>query len=291
MSEEKQKKTEVGQAKGRTTSLQAPLIIGIGASAGGLEALQQFFDYMPSHSGMSFVVIQHLSPDYKSLMADILAKHTQMSVFQAENRMTVRPDTVYLIPPKKYMTVRHNQLILSDYDTGTLNHPIDVFFTSLAEERKEHSIVVVLSGTGSDGTNGIITMGRPFTTFPTGLRFYYKYKTSKVNRVKVDRFEYMRNQNDSCHVYVALTTDKYVVRTAKGESFNRKDPSVIAYGEFASNQNQSTYKQVEIELEYYDLKKTPNYLIIVCSSSKYGDFFTGGDASEMWLDEMELVYE
>lgn len=142
-----------------------------------------------------------------------------------------------------------------------------------------------------DGTNGIITMGRPFTTFPTGLRFYYKYKTSKVNRVKVDRFEYMRNQNDSCHVYVALTTDKYVVRTAKGESFNRKDPSVIAYGEFASNQNQSTYKQVEIELEYYDLKKTPNYLIIVCSSSKYGDFFTGGDASEMWLDEMELVYE
>ena len=142
-----------------------------------------------------------------------------------------------------------------------------------------------------DGTNGIITMGRPFTTFPTGLRFHYKYKTSKVNRVKVDRLEYLRNQNDSCHVYVALTTDRYVVRTAKGESFDRNDPSVIAYGEFASNQNQSTYKQVEIELEYYDLKKTPNYLIIVCSSSKYGDFFTGGDASEMWLDEMELVYE
>ena len=142
-----------------------------------------------------------------------------------------------------------------------------------------------------DGTNGIITMGRPFTTFPTGLRFHYKYKTSKVNRVKADRLEYLRNQNDSCHVYVALTTDRYVVRTAKGESFDRNDPSVIAYGEFASNQNQSTYKQVEIELEYYDLKKTPNYLIIVCSSSKYGDFFTGGDASEMWLDEMELVYE
>ena len=158
MSEEKIKKTkdqEKKTAKAATSSSQAPLIIGIGASAGGLEALQQFFDYMPSHSGLSFVVIQHLSPDYKSLMADILAKHTQMSVFQAENRMTVRPDTVYLIPPKKYMTVRHNQLILSDYDTGTLNHPIDVFFTSLAEERKEQSIVVVLSGTGSDGTNGI----------------------------------------------------------------------------------------------------------------------------------------
>ncbi len=142
-----------------------------------------------------------------------------------------------------------------------------------------------------DGTNGIITMGRPFTTFPTGLRFYYKYTPSKVNRIREDRLEYLRNQNDSCHVYMALTTDRYVVRTARGESFDRNDPSVIAYGEFASSQSQSTYKLVEIELEYYDMKKTPNYLIIVCSSSKYGDFFTGGDESEMWLDEMELVYE
>lgn len=132
----------------------SPLVIGIGASAGGLEALQQFFDCMPSHSGLSFVIIQHLSPDYKSLMADILAKHTEMNVFQADNQMPVLANTVYLIPPKKYMTIKDGHLILSDYDTGTLNHPIDVFFTSLAEDRKEQAIVAVLSGTGSDGTNG-----------------------------------------------------------------------------------------------------------------------------------------
>ncbi|HIY08780.1 MAG TPA: PAS domain-containing protein [Firmicutes bacterium] len=137
------------------TGAQVPLVIGIGASAGGLEALQQFFGYMPPNSGLSFVVVQHLSPDYKSLMADILSKHTEMAVYQAENGMGIEPDTVYLIPPKKYMTVRENQLILSDYAPGTLNHPIDIFFASLAEERKEHSIVVVLSGTGSDGTNGV----------------------------------------------------------------------------------------------------------------------------------------
>lgn len=76
------------------------LLIGIGASAGGLEALQQFFEHMPDNSGLSFVVVQHLSPDYKSLMADILGKHTGMKVIQAENGMAVRPDTVYLIPPK-----------------------------------------------------------------------------------------------------------------------------------------------------------------------------------------------
>mgnify|MGYP000038698715 CR=1 FL=1 len=139
----------------KNTASQAPLVIGIGASAGGLEALQQFFGYMPPNSGFSFVVIQHLSPDYKSLMVDILGKHTEMSVYQAENGMTVESDTVYLIPPKKYMTIRNNQLLLSDYAPGTLNHPIDIFFTSLAEERKERSIVVVLSGTGSDGTNGV----------------------------------------------------------------------------------------------------------------------------------------
>lgn len=112
-------------------------IVGIGASAGGLEALQQFFVRMPENSGISFVVIQHLSPDYKSLMADILGKHTAMAVLQVENGMEVKPDTVYLIPPKKNMTLKDGKLILSEIVQGTLNHPIDIFFTSLAAEEKE----------------------------------------------------------------------------------------------------------------------------------------------------------
>ena len=109
---------------------------------------------MPANSGLSFAVVQHLSPDYKSLMADILGKHTEMTVCQAENKMPVEPDTVYLIPPKKYMTVKDGKLLLSE-SPGTLNHPIDAFFASLAEEKREHAIAVVLSGTGSDGTNGV----------------------------------------------------------------------------------------------------------------------------------------
>ena len=133
----------------------SPLIIGIGASAGGLEALQQFFQNMPANSGLSFVVVQHLSPDYKSLMADILGKHTQMRVLQAENEMQIRPNTVYLIPPKNNMTLRDGRLFLTEFVHGMLNHPIDIFFTSLAEEQKERAIAVILSGTGSDGTSGI----------------------------------------------------------------------------------------------------------------------------------------
>ena len=131
------------------------LLIGIGASAGGLEALQQFFEHMPDNSGLSFVVVQHLSPDYKSLMADILGKHTGMKVIQAENGMAVRPDTVYLIPPKNNMTLENGKLMLTEYVHGRLNHPIDIFFTSLEKEQKERGIAVVLSGTGSDGTSGI----------------------------------------------------------------------------------------------------------------------------------------
>ena len=133
----------------------SPLIIGIGASAGGLEALQQFFQNMPANSGLSFVVVQHLSPDYKSLMADILGKHTQMRDLQAENEMQIRPNTVYLIPPKNNMTLRDGRLFLTEFVHGMLNHPIDIFFTSLAEEQKERAIAVILSGTGSDGTSGI----------------------------------------------------------------------------------------------------------------------------------------
>lgn len=132
-----------------------PAIVAIGASAGGLEALQQFFDHLKGESTLAFVIIQHLSPDYKSLMADILAKHTSMKVLQAENDMEVMANTVYLIPPKKNMKIKDGRLILFDYDPSALNHPIDVFFASLAEEMKEHSVAIVLSGTGSDGTNGV----------------------------------------------------------------------------------------------------------------------------------------
>lgn len=150
---------EKGEMRGtRKKSAAEPkknLIIGLGASAGGLEALQQFFTSMPSHSDLAFVVVQHLSPDYKSLLAEILSKQTQMPVLQAENGTVVLPNHVYLIPPKNNMIIRNGKLYLKEYVQGGINHPIDVFFVSLAEEMKERSIAVVLSGTGSDGTGGV----------------------------------------------------------------------------------------------------------------------------------------
>ena len=130
-------------------------IVGIGASAGGLEAIDSFFRKVPVDSGLAFVVVQHLSPDYKSLMAELLSKHTDIPVHRIEEGMTVKANNIYLIPPRKNLTIFHGRLLLTEQIREGLNLPIDVFFQSLAEDHNELSIAVVLSGTGSDGTRGI----------------------------------------------------------------------------------------------------------------------------------------
>jgi len=131
-------------------------IVGIGASAGGLEALEAFFHHMPSECGMAFVVIQHLSPDFKSLMDELLSRHTQLAIHRVEDGMVVEPNAIYLIPPKKEMIISGRRLLLTDKDpTKSLSLPIDTFFRSLAQEVGELSVAVVLSGTGSDGSRGI----------------------------------------------------------------------------------------------------------------------------------------
>ena len=131
--------------------------VGIGASAGGLEAIESFFRNMPSRSGLAFILIQHLSPDYKSLMAELLSKRTRMAVHRAENGMQVVADTVYLIPPKKNLTLFHGKLMLSDQERSRsgIFLPIDIFLRSLAEDQSEKAIGIILSGTGSDGMRGV----------------------------------------------------------------------------------------------------------------------------------------
>ncbi|MDH5680089.1 MAG: PAS domain-containing protein [Spirochaetota bacterium] len=130
--------------------------IGIGASAGGLEAIESFFKAMPIDSGMAFVVIQHLSPDHKSLMPELLSKRTNMPVYRAEDGLEVQPDSIYLLVPRKSLKIFHGKLVLSDMDhsAGRINLPIDIFFKSLAEDQGEKAIAIILSGTGSDGTRG-----------------------------------------------------------------------------------------------------------------------------------------
>ncbi len=131
-------------------------VVGIGASAGGLEALRAFFSVMPANSGMAFVVIQHLAPDYKSLMVELLARLTAMPVIRAEEGMAVQANHVYLIPPRFNLTISGGVLHLAPPPGGkALNLPIDIFFRSLAAAHGERAVAIVLSGTGSDGARGI----------------------------------------------------------------------------------------------------------------------------------------
>jgi two-component system CheB/CheR fusion protein len=121
-----------------------------------LEALETFFNAMPADSGMAFVVIQHLSPAHKSMMAELLSRHTRMPVGQAKDGATAEANHVYLIPPKKCLTIFNGKLLLTDWDAKTgPNLPIDAFFSSLARDCGERAIGIALSGTGSDGTRGI----------------------------------------------------------------------------------------------------------------------------------------
>src|SRR5215213_9117957 len=122
-------------------------IIGLGASAGGMEAIHDFFDNMSSTTNFTFVVIQHLSSDYKSLMPELLSKHTSMQVFVGENDMLLQPDCIYLIPNKHMMTVKDRKLKLHEKEKNHQpNNAIDIFFESLGKSHKEEAVGIILSG-------------------------------------------------------------------------------------------------------------------------------------------------
>ena len=132
------------------------LIVAIGASAGGIEALENFFAHMPSDAGMAFVVIQHLAPDHTSVLAQLLARYTEMPVEQVQNDTEVLPDRVYVIPPNNTLTINGGVLALEPpSEPRAQRTPIDSFFSSLAHDRGENAVCIMLSGTGTDGTRGL----------------------------------------------------------------------------------------------------------------------------------------
>ena len=131
-------------------------IVGIGASAGGLEALQEFFKNTPDDPGVAFVIVQHLSPDYKSMMDELLGRVTDMKIHRVNDGMEVEANHIYLIRPRKNMTIFRGKLFLTEQDQSrAMNMPIDIFMRSLAQDQGTNAIGVILSGTGSDGTLGI----------------------------------------------------------------------------------------------------------------------------------------
>ena len=154
-------------------------IVGIGSSAGGLETLDLFFSKMPENNGMAFVIVQHLDPNHVGMMPELLQRMTSMTVFQVADGLEVKPNCVYIIPPNKSMSILKNTLYLFvPAELHGLRLPIDIFFRSLANDRQERSIGIILSGMGSDGSlgikaikekNGIVLVQEPTTAKFDGM--------------------------------------------------------------------------------------------------------------------------
>ena len=183
-------------------------IVGIGASAGGLEALQQFFTHMPAEGDMAFVIVQHLDPTHKSIMSDLLQKYTPMPVAQVEDGMHVQLNHIYLIPPNTTLTLQESTLRLAPPEAPRgYRVPIDLFLRSLAHDQKDNAIGIILSGTGSDGTLGLKLikeqggmtmvqsdakyMGMPHNALETGLVDYVLSAAEMPEKL----LEYVRNRS------------------------------------------------------------------------------------------------
>ncbi len=151
------------------------LVVGIGASAGGLEALERFLQRVPPDSGLAYVVVQHLSPEHESSLAEILSRATSLSVLNATEQQRIEPDHVYVIPAGAGLVVEGGALRLVPVDPRGNRLLVNVFLTSLAEDQRENAVGIVLSGTGSDGALGIAAVkrhgGRTFAQLPGDAKY------------------------------------------------------------------------------------------------------------------------
>lgn len=191
-------------------------VVGIGASAGGLKALEELFGNLPTDSGAAFVVIQHLAPDFKSLMKELLERRTDIAIYRVADGMELHPNAIYLIPPGQNLLLEGNFLRLQARKKDRnqkheLNFPINIFFKSLAENFGERSIGVILSGSGSDGTEGIKAIkevgGNVLVQEPTSAEFD-GMPLSAIETGVVDRVLPIPEISQLIHQFIRASTDK-----------------------------------------------------------------------------------
>ncbi len=131
-------------------------LVALGGSAGGLDAFEKFFLSVPTNTGIVFIVIAHLSPNHISILPELLQRKTEMKVIPIKNRISTKPNTVYVIPPDMMLNIKKNKLFLKHIDhTNRVNLPIDHFLTELAKNHKTKAGCIIFSGTGTDGTIGL----------------------------------------------------------------------------------------------------------------------------------------
>lgn len=243
-------------------------IIGIGASAGGLEALESFFSNTPGKCGMAFVVIQHLDPTRKGIMPELLQRVTDMKVVSATDRLKIKPDVVYVIPSNKNMSILHRALYLFEpVETRGLRLPIDFFFCSLAEDIQENGAGVILSGMGSDGSIGVQAIkekgGLVMVQYPADSRFDSMPRNA-INAVPVD---IIATASELPERLISYFNNKPVITNTSGLLKEKSSLEKILIllrmqtgHDFSSYKNNTLYRRIERRMGVHQINKIVDYV-------------------------------
>src|SRR5204862_1782402 len=213
--------TSIGQ-----TAVRFP-IVGIGASAGGLEAWTHLLHHLPIDTGMGFVLVQHLDPGHASALTQLLARATQMPVHEVSNNMPVQPNHLYVIPPNTTMAIARGSLKLQPRrETSGAHRSIDFFFKSLAEDQRERAIGVILSGTASDGTLGLEAIKAE-----AGITFAQdesaKYDSMPPRAIDAGCVDFVLSPENIAKELAHIARHPYVAAGARGPTEGVQEPEVL----------------------------------------------------------------
>jgi len=272
------------KTKSPATSSNVFPVIGVGASAGGLEAFKRLIRAIPPSSGMAFILVQHLEPNHESLLSEILQKSTSIPVQEITDNVHVEPDHIYIIPSNKLLTAYDGRLRLRARPRNEKNLPIDLFFTSLAEVHGSYAVGVVLSGTASDGTQGLKAIREK-----GGMTFAQEQGSAAFRGMP-------QSAIDAGVVDFILTPEEIPLQLADSLTVLKKDP---ASGTFENADHEEAFRQL---LNVLRLKKGTDFtyykqttirrrinrrmgLNKITTISAYLGFFKGN------ADEQDLLYQ
>jgi len=246
-------------------------IVGIGASAGGLEALEGFFSSMPPESNIAIVVIQHLAPRYKSIMGSLLKKYTKMKIFEINDGMKVEPNSIYLNPPDNDVAIMNRTLqLIKPLASHAVRLPIDGFFRSLSEDLGAKAFCIVLSGTGTDGTLGLRAIkgeGGMAMVQEEGQAKYDSMPRSAINTGLVDYILPVEKMPDELVKYIKHPfIEKDVITGTTEQKYQNNITKILLQVRSTTGHDFSNYKQntirrrIERRMAVHQIDKISLYL-------------------------------
>lgn len=268
---DKKKPVPSTSPKSASTQDSRLFIVGIGASAGGLEAIEGFFAKTPSDTHMAFVIVQHLSPEHKSIMGSLLEKYTSMEIMEVQDGMKVQPNCIYLNSPNKEIDILDGTLHLADPSVNRgIRLPIDHFFRSLADDQGERAICIILSGTGSDGTLGLkaIKGAGGMAMVQTEAQAHYdNMPRSAINTGQVDYILGVEQMATELAKYVQhpsiKTPDKLATPTEEMESCLSKifiQIRAVTGHDFSHYKRNTITRRIQRRMAVHQLDSLANYV-------------------------------